>query len=195
MAQPYDLSGIASLQISIAQMLKDQKSGAVKFAGGFQTWQPNPTGYFKAILASGGQPTQTTTNLVRISLRGVRTTLDLLAGGTGSVAANVVQASTPPTLLLETGKLQTGQAVAFGPLVNAPTFVANTSYDLSGIAALQTMVNAMLADQQSGTTVFAGNAKFSAILTASGVVQNTTTLALVIILFSGITANFDLLDQ
>ena len=44
MSQPYDLSGLASLNTSITQMLADQKSGAVKFAGGSQTWIPNPAG-------------------------------------------------------------------------------------------------------------------------------------------------------
>jgi hypothetical protein len=52
MSQPYDLSGLASLNTSIAQMLADQKSGAVKFAGGSQTWIPNPAGSFKAKLSS-----------------------------------------------------------------------------------------------------------------------------------------------
>src|SRR6266852_837483 len=105
-------------------MLRDQRTGAVKFAGGFQTWQPSPTGAFKAILSSGGTPSPTTTNVVRISLKNVRTTLDLIAGGTGSVAANAVQAATPPSLLLETGRSPTGPQTATGPLANAPTTVA-----------------------------------------------------------------------
>jgi hypothetical protein len=62
-----------------------------------------------------------------------------------------------------------------GPLVNAPASVANTSYDLSGIAALQTSVNAMLADQQNGVSVFVGNAGFQAILTPGGAAQTFTT--------------------
>jgi hypothetical protein len=194
MAQPYDLSGIATAQATVAQMLRDQASGAVKFAGGFQTWQPSPTGVFKAILAVGGTAAPTTTNIVRQAIRAVRTTLDLIAGGTGSAAANAVQAATPPSLLLETGQPPFGPASALGPLANAATVVANTSYDLSGIAALQTAVNQMLADQQSGATVFAGNAKFSAIVTAGGAAQSTTISAAVA-LFAAMTANFDLLDQ
>ena len=194
MAQPYDLTGIASLQTSIAQMLRDQKSGAVKFAGGFQTWQPSPTGYFKAILSSGGTPSPTTTNVVRISLKDVRITLDLIAGGTGSVAANAIQGVTPPSFLLETGRSPTGPTTATGPLVNSPTTVANTSYDLSGIAALQTTVNLMLADQQAGTTAFVGNKAFTAKLTAGGANQSTNINA-VVALFAAMTANFDLLDQ
>jgi hypothetical protein len=193
-AQPYDLSGIASLQASIAQMQRDQASGAVKFAGGFQTWQASPTGQFKAILSVGGTPSPTTTNLVRISLRQIRQTLDLIAGGTGTVAANAVQAATPPTLLLETGSLPTGPTSATGPLVTGGGTVANTSYDLSGIAALQTTVNAMLADQQAGTTTFVGNKAFQAILTAGGTAQNSTING-VVALFAAMTFNFDQLDQ
>lgn len=162
MAQPYDLTGIASLQATIAAMLADQQSGAVKFAGGYETWIPNPTGWFKAILSSGGNPSPTTTFMVRTGLKAVRTTLDLIAGGAGSAAANAVQGSTPPSLLLETGRNPTGPQTAVGPVVNSPSTVANTSYDLSGVAALQTTVNQMLADMQSGTTVFAGNALFTA---------------------------------
>jgi len=194
MAQPYDLSGIASLQVAIAKMLADQRTGAVKFAGGYATWVPSPTGTFKAILSSGGTPSPTTTNLVRISLKAIRTTLDLIAGGTGASAANAVQAATPPTLLLETGKLQTGPSTATGPLVNAPTTIANTSYNLSGVAALQTTVNQMLADQQAGTTAFVGNAGFNAILTAGGATQRAS-IGLVVAMFAALTANFDLLDQ
>jgi hypothetical protein len=193
-AQPYDLSGIAALQASIAQMLRDQRSGAVKFAGGYATWVPSPTGVFNAILSTGGTPSPTTTNLVRISLRQVRTTLNLIAGGTGAVAANAVQAATPPTILLETGQNPTLTTGFIGPVVNAPGSIAQTKYDLSGIAALQTAANAMLADQQSGATVFAGNAKFQAILTAGGAAQNTTINA-VVALFAHLMANFDLLDQ
>jgi hypothetical protein len=193
MAQPYDLSGIATVQAAVSQMLKDQRSGAVKFAGGFMTWVPAPTGWFKAILSSGGTPSPTTTNLVRISIRGVRTTLDLLAGGTGTSAANVVQAATPPTFLLETGKLATGPTTATGPLVNPALTVANTSYDLSGIVALQATANQMLADQQAGTTFFVGNTKFTAIFTTGQTAQ--TTIQAVIALYAALQANFDLLDQ
>lgn len=194
MAQPYDLSGIASLQLSIAQMLRDQRSGAVKFAGGYATWVPSPTGTFKAILSSGGTPSPTTTNLVRISLKAIRTTLDLIAGGTGASAANAVQAATPPTLLLETGKLPTGPTTATGPLVNPPTTIANTNYDLSGVVALQTTANQMLADQQAGTTAFVGNAGFNAILTPGAATQRAS-IGLVVAMFAAMTANFDLLDQ
>src|ERR1700678_595427 len=136
MAQPYDFSGLVPTRASIEQMIADQTSGKVRFAGGSATWVPSPTGYFKAILSSGGSPVPTTTNLVRIAIKGVRVTLDLLAGGTGAVSANIVQTDTPPTLLLETGKLATGPAYATGPLVNSPSFVAATSYNLSGISAL-----------------------------------------------------------
>lgn len=194
MPQPYDLSGIVSLQAAVKQMHADQGSGAVSFAGGFQTWVPSPTGQFKAILSFGGSPSPTTTNLVRISLRQIRATLDLIASGTGTAAANAVQTATPPSLLLETGRSPTGPQTASGPVVTGGGTVANTSYDLSGIPALLTTVNAMLADQQSGATVFAGDAKFQAILTTGGAAQNTTIRA-VVGLFAHLMANFDFLDQ
>lgn len=191
MAQPYDLTGIASLQTTIAAMLADQRSGKVKFAGGNATWVANPTGWFKAILSSGGSPSPTTTFQVRTSLKAVRTTLDLIAGGTGASAANAVQASTPPTFLLETGRNPTGPQTASGPVVNSATSVANTSYDLSGIAALQTTVNAMLADQQSGATVFAGNASFTANYGAGNV---STRINEAVARYAAMTAQFDGLD-
>lgn len=191
MSQPYDLSGIANLQATISKMIADQKSGAVKFAGGSQTWIPNPQGWFKAILTASGSPSPTTTFMVRTSLKAVRTTLDLIAGGTGTVAANAVQASTPASFLLETGRSPTGPQTASGPVVNGATSVANTSYDLSGIAALQTAVNAMLADMQSGATVFADSLTFSANVVAGNV---TTNIRAVVALFAAMTAQFDLLD-
>lgn len=195
MAQPYDLTGIANLQTTLLQMLADQTSGAVKFAGGCETWVPSPTGWFNAILTAGASPTATTTNMVRIPIRDVRVTLDLLAGGTGLVAANAVQGVTPPSLLLETGRVPTGPNIAFGPLVNGATFVASTSYDLSGIAALQTTVNTMLADQQAGTTFFVGNAPFNAIYVPVTMAVQSTTLADALGRFRAMQAQFDLLDQ
>lgn len=191
MAQPYDLSAIASLQTAIAAMLSDQQAGRVKFAGGSATWVPNPQGWFKAILSSGGTPSPTTTFQVRTSLKAVRTTLDLIAGGTGTSAANAVQTSTPPTVLLETGRNPTGPQTASGPVVNSPSTVANTSYDLSGIAALQTTVNGMLTDMQSGATVFAGNALFTANL---GNGNQSTSIAAVVQRYAAVQAQFDGLD-
>jgi hypothetical protein len=194
MTQPYDLSALDPLRASIEAMIADQLSGAVKFAGGYATWVPAPTGTFKAILSSGGTPSPTTTNLVRIGLKGIRTTLDLLAGGTGTVAANVVQTDTPPTLLLETGKLATGPSTATGPLVNAPASVANTSYDLSGIPALQATANAMLADQQAGASTFVGNTSFQAIMTPGGAAQGLT-INQAVERFGALQRRFDVLDQ
>ena len=72
--------------------------------------------------------------------------------------------------------------------------IANTSYDLSGIAALQTTANQMLADQQAGTTAFVGNAGFNAILTPGGATQRAS-IGLVVAMFAAMTANFDFLDQ
>jgi hypothetical protein len=193
MSQPYDLSGIAALQATIAQMVADQTSGAVKFAGGAQTWLPSPAGWFLAILAAGGSMSPTTTTIVRTALKAVRTTLDLIAGGTGTAAAHAVQANTPPSFLLETGRSPTGPQTATGPVVNGATSVAATSYDLSGVAALQTTANAMLADMQSGGTVFADSTPFQAILLPGGAAQSTNIRA-VLMLFAAITAQFDFLD-
>lgn len=193
MAQPYDLTGIANLQATIAQMLADQTSGKIKFAGGSQTWIPNPVGWFNAKLSVGGGLSPTTTFMVRTGLKAVRTTLDLIAGGAGTVAANAVQQNTPPSLLNETGRSPTGPQQASGPVVNGPSSVASTSYDLSGVAALQTTVNAMLADMQSGATVFAGEAAFQGILVPGGAAQSTT-IRQVVARFAAMTANFDLLD-
>lgn len=194
MAQPYDLSALVPLRAAIESMIRDQTSGAVKFTGGYATWVSSPTGAFKAILASGGTPVPTTTNLIRISLKGIRTTLDLLSGGTGASSANVVQTDTPPTLLLETGKLATGPSSATGPLVNAPGSVANTSYDLSGIVALQATVNQMLTDQQAGTTAFVGNKSFNATLVA-GATAVATNINAVVGLFAELQRRFDGLGQ
>ncbi len=193
MAQPYDLSGIATLQATIVQMIADQRAGRVKFAGGAATWIPNPQGWFNAKLSLGGGLSPTTTTIVRTALKAVRTTLDLIAGGTGTVAATAVQANTPPSFLLETGRSPTGPQTASGPVVNAATSVANTSYDLSGVTALQATANAMLADQQAGTTVFVGDKPFTAILVPAGAAQSTKISA-VVALFAAMTGQFDLLD-
>lgn len=199
MAQPYDLTGIANLQTTIVQMLADQNFGSVNFCGGDETWVPNPTGWFKAILTTGRSPTATTIYMQRTALKNVRTILDLIAGGTGTAAALAVQQSTPPSFLLETGRAPTGPNVAFGPLVNAASSVANTSYDLSGIAALQTAANSMLADQQSRTTVFTGwgetwkvvpQGQFQAIYVPGGNPQ-TTNMGAVIDRFKSMQLQFD----
>lgn len=183
MAQPYDLSGIAALDVTVNQMLADQTSGAVNFAGSEQSWITSPTGWFNAILTSGGNPSATNMDAVRTSLKSVRTIFDLVAGGTGSAAALAVQASTPPSFLLETGRNPTGPQVAYGPVMNAASFVASTRYDLSGIAKLQTTANAMLADALSGATVFTGwgeawkpspKGQFQAILVPNGAAQTAT---------------------
>jgi hypothetical protein len=192
--QPYDLTGIATARATIEAMISDQTSGKVKFAGGFATWVPSPVGWFNAITSVGGSLAPTTTNLVRTTIKGVRTTLDLLAGGTGTVSANIVQTDTPPTLLLEVGKLATGPPGVIGPLVNSPASVASTKYDLSGIAALQATVNGMLADQQAGTTVFVGNAAFQAVLTVGGAAQ-ALTINDVVGRYSALQRRFDVLDQ
>ena len=183
MSQPYDLSGLAALDVTLNQMLGDQASGATGFAGSEQSWIASPTGWFKAILTSGGSPSPTNADAVRTSFKSVRTIFDLLAGGTGSAAALAVQASTPPSLLLETGRSPTGPQTAYGPVMNAASFVASTSYDLSGIANLQTTANAMLADALSGATVFTGwgeawkpspKGQFQAILVPNGAAQAAT---------------------
>jgi hypothetical protein len=93
--------------------------------------------------------------------------------------------------LLETGRSPTGPQQAFGPVVNGPSTVANTSYDLSGVAALQTSVNPTLANMQSGATVFADSSPFTANLGAGTV---TTNIRTVVALFSAMTASFDLLN-
>ncbi len=201
MSQPYDLSGFATLTATLDQMLDDQAGGSVNFAGSAETWIPAPTGWFKAILTGGGQPTPTTANAVRTALNSVRTVFDLLAGGTGPVAAMAVQAVTPPSLLLETGRSPTGPQQASGPLMNAPPFVANTSYDLSGIAALQAAANAMLADMLSGATSFTGwgetwlntpRGRFQALLLPSGPAQ-TVTMGVVTGLMTDLQRRCDLL--
>ncbi len=168
MAQPYDLSGFAAAQLTIAQMVADQAAGRTKFAGGFETWLPNPPGTFLAKLAVGGALTPTTTNTVRAMLTGLRMVFDLIAGGTGVVAEAAV---TSISAAVPAPALASGAKGAVGPVVYAGT-AQSTSYDLSGIAALQATANAMLADQQSETTNF--ELPFLALLTSGGANQSIT---------------------
>ncbi len=165
MAQPYDLSGFASAEATIAQMVADQASGATKFAGGSETWAENPLGTFKAILVSGASAVATTTNNLRAALTALRMTFDLIAGGTGAVAEAAAAGAAVPSPALEAGDPRAGGPAAGGG--NA----AATNYDLSGIAALQATANTMMADQQSGATRFLGG-PFSAILTSGGQTQS-----------------------
>lgn len=199
MAQPYDLSGIAALDVTVNQMLADQNAGSVNFAGSDETWIPSPTGWFKAILVSGGNPSPTTADQVRDALKTVRALFDVIAGGTGSSAALAVQIGTPPSLLLETGRSPTGPQTAYGPVMNAASFVAATSYDLSGIANLTTTANAMLADALSGATSFTGwgetwkpnpQGQFQAIMVPNGSAQ-TATMGPVRSAFGAVRAKFD----
>jgi hypothetical protein len=168
MAQPYDLSGLAAAQVTIAQMVADQAAGRTKFAGGFETWVPNPPGTFLAKLSVGGSLTATTTNAVRAMLTSVRMVFDLIAGGTGVVAESAV---TSNSAAVPAPALASGAKGAVGPVVYSGAAQA-TSYDLSGIAALQTTASAMLADQQSGVTNF--ETAFLAVLTSGGASQSLT---------------------
>jgi hypothetical protein len=199
-SQPYDLSGLATLTATLDQMLSDQQSGAVNFAGSAETWIPSPAGWFKAIVQPSGSPVPTTANQQRTAFKTVRTIIDALAGGTGSVAAGAIQANTPPSILLETGRSPTGPQQGFGPVMNGASFVAPTSYDLSGIAGMQAAANAMLADMLSGVTSFVGWAEtwvrvpkgqFQAIMVPLGSPQ-TVTLGTALPLMNEIRRKLDL---
>lgn len=187
MAQPYDLSGFVGAQDTVDQMVADQAAGRTKFAGGAESWIENPPGTFLAVL-SGGALVPTTTNAVRATLRTLQVTFDLIAAAPGAVAENSVvknSAAVPPPAL------EAGCAGANGPLVYAGTPQA-TNYDLSGIAALQATATAMMADQQSGATSFAGG--FTAILVPGGS-PTTTTMAATRRRLARLRAAFDLLAQ
>lgn len=207
MAQPYDLTGFASASATILQMIADQKSGAVKFAGGSQIWLNGQTGLFKAILAVGGSLVTTTTNVVRSNLTVLRTYLQLIAGGTGTSAANAAVTAAQNSVGGNATAYETDAAfrnlIPIQPATGSPGTVQATTYDLSGIAALQTTAAAMLADQQAGTTSFVGGGEgwltspkgqFSATLTPGGPAQAATMVA-VLALFAALQANFDQLDQ
>lgn len=203
MSQPYDLSGLATLTATLDQMLADQTSGAVNFAGSAETWIPFPTGWFNAILTIGGNPSPTNADQQRNAFKTPRAIFDALAGGTGASAAQVIQAITPPSFLLEVGRSPTGPQQAFGPVMNGASFVVNTSYDLSGIAGLQAAANAMLADMLSGATSFVGWAetwvrnptgRFQAIMVPAGAPQ-TVTLGTVLPLMNDLRRKLDLLGS
>lgn len=146
MAQPYDLTGFASAQSTVNQMVADQRAGTVKFAGGSETWLPNPTGTFAAIVTVGGGLAPTTTNAVRALLTALRVTFDLINAVTGAAAANAITAN---SAAVPAPPLEAGARGAIGPVVYIGV-AQGTSYDLSGIAALQATASAMLADQQAG---------------------------------------------
>lgn len=188
MAQPYDLTGFASAQVTVAQMIADQAAGRTKFAGGSATWIPNPPGTFLAKLAVGGSLTATTTNAVRALLTTLRVTFDLIAAATGTVAETAITAN---SAAVPAPPLASGKAGAVGPVVYGGTAQA-TSYDLSGIAALQATANTMVADQQSKATNFEGS--FQALLPSGGGAQ-AFTMAGVRALMAQLRASFDVLAQ
>lgn len=145
----YDLSGFAGALATVNQMAADQRSGAIKFAGGSVTWLDNPSGKFTAIVAVGGSALPTTTNNVRALLTTLRATFDVLAASPGAASENIaILAAVPPIAL------QAGFSRANGPIVDGGGTVQQTAYDLSGIGALQTTANQMVSDQLAGGTQF-----------------------------------------
>jgi hypothetical protein len=168
----YDLSGFANAQVTVAQMITDQRSGAVKFAGGSETWLDNPRGLFTAVLQGGGSAVTTTTNNVRALLTSLRATFDALAASPGTISENAaIPAALPPIAL------QAGTSSAIGPIVDTSGTVQATAYDLSGIGALQATANQMLADQQSGAANFV-KGPIPVVLTPGGPVQSLTMVAI-----------------
>lgn len=188
MAQPYDLSGFAAAQTTVNQMAADQMAGRTRFAGGFETWVPNPPGTFLAITAVGGALVPTTTNAVRAMLTALRMVFDLIAGGAGTVAEAAMTAN---SAAVPAPALASGAKGATGPVVYGGTAQA-TSYDLSGIAALQATANAMLADQQARVTNFEAN--FQAVLASGGAAQSFT-IAQTRALLKQLRLSFDQLAQ
>ena len=178
MAQPYDLSGLIAAHATIVTMVKDQTTGTTKFAGGAQTWTTPQTGVFLATLAVGGLPVPTTTNNIRAALTNLKYGFDLLDAGAGTSATGV-----------------TVTAVAAYASQSAVGGVAQqTNYDLSGIAAVQTTLTAMLADQTGGVTDFVDGNPFQAILTGAGNAQ-TATMVQVRLRLAAVLATFDQLAQ
>src|SRR6185437_14507333 len=131
-------------------MVADQAAGRVKFAGGSETWIPNPAGTFTAIVSVGGALVPTTTNAVRAMLTSLRSVFDLITAASGTIAA---QAVTSTSAAVPAPALESGTKGAIGPVVYVGS-AQGTSYDLSGIASLQVTAAKMLADQQSGVTNF-----------------------------------------
>src|SRR6185437_4152479 len=169
-------------------MVADQAAGRVKFAGGSETWVENPAGTFTAIVSVGGGLVPTTTNTVRSMLTALRAALDLVTAAAGTVAQ---QAVTTTSAAVPAPALESGTKGAVGPIVYIGS-AQGTSYDLSGIAALQTTAAAMLADQQSGATNF--ERAFLATLTSGGGNQSIT-MAKVRALYAQLRAAFDKLAQ
>lgn len=192
MAQPYDLSGFVPLHAVFDQMVLDQTRGTVKFAGGSQTWLSSDPGWFKAKLSSGGSLAATTTANIRALLETLRINFDLLAASAGTLATAVAVTAQSPPLPLASGAFSASGAVTAGTQV-----IANTNYDLSSLANLQTTATQMIADQQTGVTNFGGGANpntFSAIL-SPGAAAQTTTMPVVRGRLAAARARFDLLDM
>lgn len=137
----YDFSGLPALHATFATMLAAQTAGTAKFAGGNQRWLVPATGAFTATWGTYQAATVETTRTIGERIKAMRGTFDLLG-----------VTKPPATTYAPLSALLAGIA-SFGRAKGVP---ASGPWDFFGLIALANTVNAMLADQVSGASNFAG---------------------------------------